>query len=562
MKSTTAQTFGIASEDWLFEAIHRLNYKTFVEEIPQHRANPDKRLVDRFHHENTYIVCVRGDRLLGMVAVRAMRPFSLDQKLANLDSYLPPGRSVCEIRLLAVEPNSRSGVVFHGLLRALHDYCRAQGYNLGIVSGTLRQLKLYRHLGFVPFGPLVGADDAKFQPMYITLEAVGLRPERKIPRLRKENVSKSCVSFLPGPVTTSAIVRQRFGDLPRSHRSESFLAEFKATKRLLCDLVNANHAEILMGSGTLANDAIAAQLSLLSAPGLVLSNGEFGERLIDHARRFRLSFEILRINWGEIFHVSQIQEAIARHPEIRWLWAVHCETSTGILNDLAMLKDVCATNDLLVNLDCISSIGAVAVDLNGVYLASAVSGKGLAAFPGLSMVFHENELTPAPAALPRYLDLGYYESNDGIPFTISSNPLYALRAALELRSVDSHFTRVAQLASWLRAELRTMGLRIIGKDKHLSPAVTTVALPPTVRSRTLGKELDDTGYFLGYMSGYLLERNWLQICLMGEISELELRSLVEVLRRAITEQSSRSGIQPRYLLKQTETGRAANSSSW
>ena len=31
MKSTTALTFRIATEDWLFEAIHRLNYKTFVD---------------------------------------------------------------------------------------------------------------------------------------------------------------------------------------------------------------------------------------------------------------------------------------------------------------------------------------------------------------------------------------------------------------------------------------------------------------------------------------------------------------------------------------------------
>lgn len=543
MNSTAPQEFGIASEDWLFEAIHRLNYKTFVEEIPQHQANPDKRLVDRFHHENTYIVCVRGDSLLGMVAVRAKRPFSLDQKLANLDSYLPPGRSVCEIRLLAVEPNSRSGILFYGLMRALHDHCRTQGYDLGIVSGTVRQLKLYQHLGFVPFGPLVGTGDAKFQPMYITREAVESRSGRNRRNRRRANLPQSAVSFLPGPVTIAEKVRQCLHDLPRSHRSESFLADFKATNRLLCDLVNAKHAEILMGSGTLANDAIAAQLSLLPVTGLVLSNGEFGERLIDHARRFRLSFEILRINWGEFFHVNQIQEVIARHPEIRWLWAVHCETSTGIVNDLTLLKDVCATNNLLLNLDCISSIGAIAFDLNGVYLASAVSGKGLAAFPGLSMVFHEIELTPAPARLPRYLDLGYYASNRGVPFTVSSNLLYALRAALEQRSVDGDLTRVVQLATWLRAEIRTMGLRIIGEDKHLSPAITTVALPSTLNSRTLGKKLDDAGYFLSYLSSYLLERNWLQICLMGELSEHQLRSLVEALRRAITEQPPRRFIQ-------------------
>src|SRR5438132_1659195 len=45
----------IATQEWEFEAIHRLNYKTFVEEIPQHAARAAPRLVDKFHLENTYI---------------------------------------------------------------------------------------------------------------------------------------------------------------------------------------------------------------------------------------------------------------------------------------------------------------------------------------------------------------------------------------------------------------------------------------------------------------------------------------------------------------------------
>ena len=542
MKSTAALTYEVATEEWQFEAIHRLNYKTFVEEIPQHGKNPDKRLVDRFHLENTYIVCRRGRQLLGMVAVRAQRPFSLDQKLESLDSHLPAGRTVCEIRLLAVEPNERSGIVFHGLMRALLQHCREQGYNLAVISGTVRQLRLYEHLGFIPFGPLVGADGAKFQPMYITVEAIESRPNQKIRRLRQSTVGKPPVNFLPGPVTTSDPVRQRFSELPVSHRSESFVADFKTTQTLLCDSVNARQVEILMGSGTLANDAIAAQLSLLSAPGLILSNGEFGERLIDHARRFGLSFEALRIDWGEVFDPDQVARAIERIPAMRWLWAVHCETSTGVLNDLTSLKQTCAANNLHLNMDCISSIGSIPVDLTGVYLASAVSGKGLGAFPGLSMVFHQRELAPAPNYLPRYLDLGYYAANDGIPFTLSSNLLYALRSALERRSTSADFARIASLAGWLRAELRSIGCQIVGDDNHLSPAVTTIALPPHLSSRHFGKQMEDSGYLLSYMSGYLLERNWVQICMMGEIPKVDLQALVAELHRAISRQSSPAGV--------------------
>jgi len=38
--STTELIFKIASEDWEFEQIHRLNYRTFVDEIPQHAPIP------------------------------------------------------------------------------------------------------------------------------------------------------------------------------------------------------------------------------------------------------------------------------------------------------------------------------------------------------------------------------------------------------------------------------------------------------------------------------------------------------------------------------------------
>ncbi len=536
MRTMAALTYRIADEDWMFEAIHRLNYQTFVEEIPQHERNPLRRLVDKFHHDNTYIVCLRRRRLLGMVALRAKRPFSLDQKLTNLDSYLPRARSVCELRLLAVAPGARAGVVCHGLMRALYDYCRSSGHDLGIISGTVRQIKLYKHLGFQSFGPLVGSDSAGFQPMYVTLEAVASRLPRRSQSLSKIIAGESAVSFLPGPVAISDSVRRRFNESPRSHRCESFVADFTATQQRLCALVQAKHVEILMGSATLANDAIAAQLSLLSAPGLILSNGEFGERLIDHGRRFRLSFDVHKIEWGEAYRPTDITAAVARNPHASWLWAVHCETSTGVLNDLAMLKRVCAANGLRLTMDCVSSIGAVPVNLHGAFLASAASGKALGAFPGLSMVFHETECIPAPNHLPRYLDLGYYARNDGIPFTLSSNLLYALSAALDRHTTDN-FGKIAKLAAWLRAALKEMGMEIVGERANLSPAVTTIALPSAVSSRTLGKQLAAAGYLLSYMSSYLLERNWLQICLMGEISEPDLRSLVETLRHGIMEQS-------------------------
>src|SRR5262245_15570295 len=326
--------FKIASEESEFEQVFQLNYKTFVEEIPQHPPNPEKRLVDRFHHENTYLIALDADQLIGMMAVRDKRPFSLDEKLGNIDRYLPQGRKICEVRLLSVLPSHRNGMVFQGLLKLLLEYGKDQRYNLAVISGTVRQQKLYKHLGFVPFGPLVGSKEAQYQPMYLTMaefEAVAT-PLLNVPSAADRALNP--ISFLPGPVSLRPEIRAALDKLPLSHRCDKFKEEVALTKTLLCQLVRAPRVEILLGSGTLANDVIAAQLSLSGAPGIILSNGEFGRRLVDHARRFGLSFHALEIEWGAAFDREQLRDTLDSRRDARWLWVAACETSTGILNDL------------------------------------------------------------------------------------------------------------------------------------------------------------------------------------------------------------------------------------
>ena len=526
MNSEPLLRFRIASEEWEMEAIHRLNYKTFVEEIPQHARNPEQRLVDKFHAENTYAICLHGQRLVGMVTGRGARPFSLDQKLPGLDSHLPPGRKVLEVRLLSVEKDYRNGFVFSRLVGLLAQHFKDQGFDLAIISGTVRQQRLYKHLGFVPFGPVVGTGDAQFQPMYLTLEKFLQMARALSPP--SDAVERILASYLPGPVGVHEEVRQAFERGPVSHRSESFMADFRATKRLLCELTGARQVEILLGSGSLANDAVCAQLSLLRQPGLILSNGEFGDRLIDHARRQGLAFDVCQIGWGEPLDYAEIRRCLEVNRDIRWLWAVHCETSTGILNELGTLKAICAEKEIKLCLDCISSIGTVPVDLSGVYLASCVSGKALASYPGLSMVFYNHELTSAPNSLPRYLDLGYYAAQSGIPFTHSSNLVFALQTALHRICWPEKFARVAEVAVWLRRRLREVGLQIVAPDAHASPAIVTLALPSDLSSRSLGSQLRRAGYLLSYNSSYLLQRNWMQICLMGEWSRTNLETLPEL----------------------------------
>jgi aspartate aminotransferase-like enzyme len=534
MSARETLVFKPASEDWEFEQIHRLNYKTFVEEIPQHQRSPSQRLVDKFHAENTYLICLCNQKLVGMLAVRGSRPFSLDQKLPGLDSHLPSGRKICEIRLLAIEKKfrgARGGQVLSGILALLWQLGVEKGYDLAIISGTTRQAKLYQHLGFVPFGPLVGSGDAQFQPMYVTLETFEVTAREFLRSSPARSFHPSAVNFLPGPVAIRREVRRAFEQAPESHRADCFKSDFRATRQALCELAGAAHCEILLGSGTLANDVVGAQLTLEGTRGLVLSNGEFGSRLIDQARRVKLDFEALEFAWGAPLDLAAVKKRLAKKPSPGWVWCVHCETSTGVLNDLATLKQLCSTRGAKLCVDAISSIGTLPVDLSGVFLASGASGKGLRSYPGLSMVFHHHDVLPAPGRLPRYLDLGYYAQQEGIPFTFSSNLLHALRTAVRHVNWPKRFADIAEMSAWLRAGLAEAGFTLIGQTTQTSPAVITIALPPEMNSVTVGAAMQEAGYLLSCNSEYLRPRNWLQVCLMGECSREKVVSLLNALNR-------------------------------
>ena len=150
-----------------FRQIHELNYRTFVEEVGQHPPNPEHRRIDRFHDENTYYICLIGDRLIGMACTRDRRPFSLDLKIDNLNNLLPHHKNPVEIRLLAIDKDARSPQIFRGIMNIVAEACMIAGYDLAVVSALKQKCKLYEHLGFKPFGPVVGNPPTLFQPMYM-----------------------------------------------------------------------------------------------------------------------------------------------------------------------------------------------------------------------------------------------------------------------------------------------------------------------------------------------------------------------------------------------------------
>lgn len=513
--------FKLADSPAEFEAIHRLNYRTFVEEIPQHPPNDSGRLVDRFHAENTYAICLEGGELVGMIAGRSARPFSLDAKLPDLDRHLPPSRRVVEVRLLAVNPRHRKQAVFARLAGVLANHFRAQGCDLAVISGTVREQRLYRHLGFRPFGPLVGDEKARYQPMFLTLESYAAQ----VVHLEVAG-GRAATNLMPGPVAVGEAVHAALAGPPLSHRSPEFATLMHRVRERLRKLLAVNDVVLMPGSGTLANDTVGAQLAAEGRPGLVLSNGEFGERLVDHASRWRLPFEVLRADWGRGLDETDLAEAFGRvRPQ--WVWMVACETSTGVRNALDLPLAWCQAQGADLCVDAVSAAGLQALDLSGVRFASAVSGKALGAYPGLAIVAHDGRLVP-PGAIPRCLDLAAYRDAGSVPYTQSSNLLAALDAALAI-DWPLRWQAVQQADRRLRDKLQGHGFAVVADEGHAMPGVISIALPPEVQAADLARRLQRSGYLLAHRSEYLTRRNWVQLCLMGRWDQHALELLPDVM---------------------------------
>jgi aspartate aminotransferase-like enzyme/GNAT superfamily N-acetyltransferase len=523
----------IADTEDEIEQIHRLNYRTFVEEIPQHTPNPERRLVDKFHNENAYLIIKDGDRVVGMFAMRDKRPFSLDQKLPDLARHLPKCEHPVEARLLAVESEYRGAATLRMLMDNAFEQAPLHGWDLVVISATTRQLRLYRHLGFEPFGPIVGTGDALFQPMFVRPKRVGtvLTTLATLDRAASADTAlhRKAISFLPGPVTVTPRVLSAMSVQPFSHRSALFQDMLDEARRGVCRLAGAAHCQILPGSGTLANDIVSLQLARNHTPGLVLANGEFGRRLSGQARRAGANFTTLEIPWGQEFSLDAIRAALDSLPVGGWVWWVLHETSTGILNPLTEILEMARERHLTAAVDAISAVGNVPVDLSGTDFATAVSGKGLCGYPGLGIIFHKEAIVEQRLDIPSYMDLGHWIKQGGVGATHSSNLSAALTATLAEKDYAERFEIIAARDAYLRAALKGGRFDILTHGPGACPAVLTLIPHSGPNAWETGLALEEEGFVLSYRSNYLRERDWLQISLMAAPSEETLDSLIRAL---------------------------------
>jgi aspartate aminotransferase-like enzyme len=278
------------------------------------------------------------------------------------------------------------------------------------------------------------------------------------------------------------------------------------------------------------------QAGITGPRGVMLINGEFGDRLARQATRFGLQPRVLAWPWGKAWDLDRVDAALAEEPEGSWVWGVHQESSTGVLNDLSGLVHVAQRRGMRVCVDCISSLGAVPLDLRDVYLATGATGKSLGSYAGAALIFADGKALARidRKQVPSYFDVSAALDSEGPCYTFPSPTLLALEAALQEYATHERaqatFARYHELGGFVRTQLRRLGLAPLADDDCASPVVTTFA-PPGESSVAFVARCRAWGYAIGGESQYLAQRRLVQIATMGAITRERFEGLFDHLER-------------------------------
>jgi aspartate aminotransferase-like enzyme len=402
-----------------------------------------------------------------------------------------------------------------------------------VISALAERESMYRTLGFEPLGPAVVSGRCRFLPMRLAVTNHGSLPPsarrlagRYAPGIASE---RRTISLLPGPPETSPEVLAAYGSAPLYHRHPELLERFERVRTRLAALAGGRHrVALLTGSGTTANDAIALALEARGGPGLVPVNGEFGDRLVDHLKRVGVAVETVEHPWGTPIDVDALDRRLERGG-VGFVWAVHCETSTGMLNDLESLRTACSRHAVPLALDAVSTVGAVPLELDGVVLASGTASKALGGVAGISWVWVDGEFE-LPADVPSSLDLSAAQAIPGPRHTFASAPLAALDRALETYATSDAFerrlSRYRDLGARVRAGLRALGLSPLVPWEHATPVVTTFVAPDGDPA-SLVRRARGWGFEIAGASDYLVRRGWAQIATLGAVRPRDLDRFFE-----------------------------------
>jgi alanine-glyoxylate transaminase/serine-glyoxylate transaminase/serine-pyruvate transaminase len=309
----------------------------------------------------------------------------------------------------------------------------------------------------------------------------------------------------PGPSNAHPRVLQAISMRQVGHLDPTFIQVMNDVQELLRYAWQTDNNFTLPISGT-GSAAMEAAVANLVEPGdvvLIGVIGYFGERIVEMARRYGADVRVIEKNWGEAFPTAELYSALEEHrPKI--LALVHGETSTGVVQPLEDIGDLCREFDCLLMVDSVTSFATAPlfIDEWRIDVAFSCSQKGLSCPPGLGPItFGERALAKVhnrqTGVRNWYLDLSllskYWDGESrSYHHTAPINMNYAVREGLRLVAEEGLETRWARHRA--NAEFFWQGLADMGLECHVAeelrlPALTTVRVPDGVDAAAVARRL-------------------------------------------------------------------------
>ena len=296
----------------------------------------------------------------------------------------------------------------------------------------------------------------------------------------------------PGPATTTDTVKYAQVVPDICPREKEFCQIMKYVSLELTRLVadTEEYTTVLFsGSGT---SAVESVLSSVANDGVVviINNGLYGERMCEIAEAYRLDWVEFQSPYDCAVNIKELQEFIINFPrKVSYLVIVHNETTTGLLNDIEKIGEICRRQNIQMIVDAMSSFAAIPIQMkkmNISYLAAS-SNKNLQGMAGISFVIakkidlqKQKELQPANYYLNLYAQYQYFIEKDQMRFTPPVQTICALKQAiieLKKEGIKERYKRYSELWEMLVTGLSRLGLKhLISKENH-SKLITAIIEP-------------------------------------------------------------------------------------
>jgi aspartate aminotransferase-like enzyme len=360
--------------------------------------------------------------------------------------------------------------------------------------------------------------------------------------------------MLPGPTNVPNRVINAMLTPMINHRSDDF-------RKLYKDIVNKtqtvfeteNDVVVLTTSGTGAVETSVMNLIKKDDAVIIPVNGEFSTRLADLIDNY--GGKTIRINspYGQNPPIEKIEEAFEKNSNIKALYVVYNETSTGTtLRNLSKLGDICKAHGAYFVVDAVSILGGdeLPVDKWSVDICFTATQKALAAPPGIAPISISKEAkkymieNPPPSQylnLKRYFK--YYNDSFETPFTPAVSLFYAYQEALNIiieEGMENRINRHRKCANAFYSGLEALGFTPYADADSRSNVVIAVNYLPGIDDKKF-REMISTKFKVLLAGGFgELKGKVFRVGCMGEVSSYHVMRTLS----AISSSMSILGVPP------------------